>query len=51
MNPLAAVIAAAFIVDTVKSTKAAIDLREVLTRLTEENAELRKLGFARHARQ
>ena len=40
VNPLAAVIAAAFIVDTVKSTKAAVDLREVLTRLTEENAEL-----------
>lgn len=44
VNPLAAVIAAAFIVDTVKSTKAAVDLREVLTRLTEENAELRKLA-------
>lgn len=44
VNPLAAVIAAAFIVDTVKSTKAAVDLREVLTRLTEENAELRRLA-------
>lgn len=44
VNPLAAVIAAAFIVDTVKSTKAAVDLRKVLTRLTEENAELRRLA-------
>lgn len=44
VNPLAAVIAAAFIVDTAKSTKAAVDLREVLTRLTEENAELRRLA-------
>lgn len=44
VNPLAAVIAAAFIVDTVKSTKAAVDLQEVLTRLTEENAELRRLA-------
>lgn len=33
MNPLAAVIAVLFIMDTVKSTKAAIDLREVLTKL------------------
>ena len=44
MNPLAAVIAVLFIMDTVKSTKAAIDLREVLTKLTEENAELRRLA-------
>lgn len=44
VNPLAAVVAAAFIVDTVKSTKAAVDLREVLIRLTEENAELRRLA-------
>ena len=51
VNPLAAVIAAAFIVDTVKSTKAAIDLREVLTRLTEENAELRKLAQKAEAAQ
>ena len=51
VNPLAAVIAAAFIVDTVKSTKAAIDLREVLTRLTEENAELRKLAQRAEAAQ
>ena len=43
VNPLAGVIAALFIWDTVKSTKAAIDLREVLTKLTEENAELLRL--------
>ena len=51
VDPLAAVIAAAFIVDTVKSTKAAIDLREVLTRLTEENTELRKLAQKAEAAQ
>ena len=41
---VAGVIAALFIWDTVKSTRAAIDLREVLTKLTEENEELRKLA-------
>ena len=34
-----------------KSTKAAIDLREVLTKLTEENAELRKLAQKAEAAQ
>ena len=51
VNPLAGVIAALFIWDTVKSTKAAIDLREVLTRLTEENEELRKLAQKAEAAQ
>ena len=51
MNPLAAVITVLFIADTVKSTKAAIDLREVLTRLTEENEELRKLAQKAEAAQ
>lgn len=51
MNPLAAVIAVLFIMDTVKSTKAAIDLREVLTKLTEENAELRRLAKKAEAAQ
>ena len=51
VNPLAAVIAVLFIMDTVKSTKAAIDLREVLTKLTEENAELRRLAKKAEAAQ
>ena len=51
VNPLAAVITVLFIMDTVKSTRAAIDLREVLTRLTEENAELRKLAQKAEAAQ
>ena len=51
VNPLAGVIAALFIWDTVKSTRAAIDLREVLTKLTEENAELRKLAQKAEAAQ
>ena len=44
-------IAVLFIMDTVKSTKAAIDLREVLTKLTEENAELRRLAKKAEAAQ
>ena len=51
VNPLAAVIAVLFIMDTVKSTKAALDLREVLTKLTEENAELRRLAKKAEAAQ
>ena len=51
VNPLAGVIAALFIWDTVKSTGAAIDLREVLTKLTEENEELRKLAQKAEAAQ
>lgn len=51
VNPLAGVIAALFIWDTVKSTRAAIDLREVLTKLTEENEELRKLAQKAEAAQ
>ena len=43
VNPLAGIITAAFLYDTVTSTRAAIDLREVLTKLTEENAELLRL--------
>ena len=44
VNPLAGVLTAGFLADTVQSVRAAIDLREVLTRLTEENAELRHLA-------
>ena len=51
VNPLAGIITAAFLYDTVTSTRAAIDLREVLTKLTEENAELRKLAQKAEAAQ
>ena len=51
VNPLAGIITAAFLYDTVTSTRAAIDLREVLTKLTEENAELRRLAEKAEAAQ
>ena len=51
VNPLAGIITAAFLYDTVTSTRAAIDLREVLTKLTEENAELRRLAEKTEAAQ
>ena len=44
VDPLALVLTAAFSVDTVRSVPAALDLKEVLTRLTEENEELRRLA-------
>lgn len=44
VDPLALVLTAAFSVDTVRSVQAALDLKEVLTRLTEENEELRRLA-------
>ena len=44
VDPLAFALTAAFTVDTVRSVQAALDLREVLTRLTEENEELRRLA-------
>ena len=51
VNPLAGIITAAFLYYTVTSTIAAIDLREVLTKLTEENAELRRLAEKAEAAQ
>lgn len=44
IDPLALVMTAAFTVDVVRSVQAALDLREVLTKLTEENEELRRLA-------
>lgn len=44
VDPLALILTAAFTVDAVHSFQAAMDLREVLTRLTEENEELRRLA-------
>lgn len=44
VDPLALVLTAAFTVDVVRSVQAAMDLRETLTRLTEENEELRRLA-------
>jgi len=44
VDPLALGITVVFTVDTVRSVQAALDLREVLTRLTEENEELRRLA-------
>lgn len=44
VDPLALVLTAAFTADTVRSVQAAMDLREVLIRLTEENEELRRLA-------
>lgn len=44
VNPLAAAIGVLFAIDTVRSVQAALDLRAVLTHITEENAELRRLA-------
>lgn len=44
VDPLALLLTAAFTADAVQSFQAAMDLREVLTRLTEENEELRRLA-------
>lgn len=44
VEPLALVLTAAFTVDVVRSVQAALDLREALTRLTEENEDLRRLA-------
>ena len=43
-RPLALVLTAAFTVDVVQSVQAALDLKETLTRLAEENEELRRLA-------
>lgn len=43
-EPLAFALTAAFTADTVQSFRAAMDLREMLTRLTEENEDLRRLA-------
>ena len=44
VDPLALVLVVAFTVDVVQSTQAALDFREVLERLTEENEDLRRLA-------
>nr|WP_326185571.1 hypothetical protein [uncultured Oscillibacter sp.] len=44
VDPLALILTAAFTVDVVRSVQAALDLRETLTRLTEENEDLRRLA-------
>ena len=44
VDPAAHLLTAAFTVDAVRSVQAALDLRETLTRLTEENEELRRLA-------
>ena len=44
VDPLALALTAAFTVDVVRSVQAALDLREMLTRLTEENEDLRRLA-------
>ena len=44
VDPLALVLTVAFTVDVVRSVQAALDLREMLTRLTEENEDLRRLA-------
>lgn len=44
VDPLALALTAAFTVDVVRSVQAALDLRDVLTRLTEENEDLRRLA-------
>ena len=43
-DPLAFLLTVVFTVDAVRSFQAAMDLREVLTRLTEENEDLRRLA-------
>ena len=44
VDPLALVLTAVFTVDVVQSVQAALDLREMLSKLTEENEELRRLA-------
>ncbi len=44
VDPAAIVLTVVFTVDVVRSVQAALDLRETLTRLTEENEELRRLA-------
>lgn len=44
VDPLALVLTAVFTVDMVQSVQAALDLREMLSKLTEENEELRRLA-------
>lgn len=44
VDPLALVLTVAFTVDVVRSVQAALDLREILTKLTEENEDLRRLA-------
>ncbi len=44
VDPLALALTAAFTVDAVRSVQAALDLRDVLGRLTEENEALRRLS-------
>lgn len=44
VDPLALVLTAGFSVDVVQSVQAALDLREVLAKLTEENEDLRRLA-------
>ena len=44
VDPLALALTIAFTVDAVRSVQAALDLREVLTKLTEENEDLRRLA-------
>lgn len=44
VDPAALALTAAFTADAVCSVQAALDLRDVLTRLTEENEELRRLA-------
>ena len=44
VDPLALALTAVFTVDVVQSVQAALDLKEVLSKLTEENEELRRLA-------
>ena len=44
VDPLALALTVVFTVDVVQSVQAALDLRDVLTRLTEENEDLRRLA-------
>ncbi|WP_455580662.1 putative ABC transporter permease [Dysosmobacter sp.] len=44
VDPAAFALTAAFTVDTVRSVQAALDLKEVLSKLTEENEDLRRLA-------
>ena len=44
VDPAALVLTIAFTVDVVRSTQEALDLREMLTRLAEENEDIRRLG-------
>lgn len=44
VDPLALLLTMGFTVDVVRSVQAALDLREILTKLTEENEDLRRLA-------